>query len=62
METPSPEDDAQPSGFASPALGEVRPPLREALVKANPQISCASNEESLERLRSTRGVVEVWRD
>jgi DNA polymerase III subunit alpha len=59
---PFPEDDPQAAGCPSPLPSAPAAPDREVLVKANPQISCASSEESLERLRSTRGVAEVWRD
>jgi DNA polymerase-3 subunit alpha len=34
----------------------------EAVVRANPQITCSPSPEILDRLKSTKGVVEVWRD
>ncbi len=34
----------------------------EALVRANPQITCSFSEDLLERLKATKGVVEAWRD
>jgi DNA polymerase-3 subunit alpha len=37
-------------------------PEREAVVKANSQISCSSSEECLERLRAVSPVKEAWRD
>ncbi len=35
---------------------------REAIVRANPQISCSPAEDVIARLCGVRGVVEAWRD
>jgi DNA polymerase-3 subunit alpha len=35
---------------------------KEAVVKANVQITCSASEEALERLRGASHVVEAWRD
>jgi DNA polymerase III subunit alpha len=38
------------------------PSRREAVVKANVQITCSASEEALERLRAVPPVIEAWRD
>jgi hypothetical protein len=43
--------------FHVPGSGE-----REAVVKANVQITCSASEEALERLRAAAPVSEAWRD
>jgi DNA polymerase-3 subunit alpha len=35
---------------------------KEAVIRANGQITCSASEESLERLRAVSPVVEAWRD
>jgi DNA polymerase-3 subunit alpha len=50
------------SGVAGAAGGAAAGAGREVLVRANPQITCSATEDSLEKLKETKGVVETWRD
>jgi DNA polymerase-3 subunit alpha len=42
--------------------GAAKAAAGEAVVRANPQITCSWSEETLDRIRETRAVVEAWRD